>query len=248
MKERIKGIIAGALATLMLGGGLTIAKQATEKVDITYRDIKITLNKNEIKPTDANGNAVEPFIYNGTTYLPVRAVANALGIDNVTWDDKTSTVGLVELPEVWATDYTNVVVKEGACTLIDNPATNEQASKFALCFAEAYGTGRTTQGDAVKFEKVKFEKEVKKIGVRCGYNLGGDKAGTHTEFWVYLDKVEGTPIAKVSVSDSETKSSQIVHQIIKYADVKIPAGEHDVYVVGGNENSGSFSEVFFIYE
>ena len=247
MNERMKGIIAGSLVTLMLTGGMTLAKNATEKADLTYRDIKITLNKEEVTPKDANGNVVEPFIINGTTYLPVRAVADALGLQ-VAWDDKTSTVALTDLPEVWATDYTNVVVKEGQCTLIDNPATNDQASKNALCFAEAYGTGRTTQGDAVKFEKVKFEKEVKKIGVRCGYNLGGDKAGTATEFWVYLDKIEGEPIAKVTVSDKETKSSQIVDQVIKYADVKIPAGEHDVYVVGGNEYSGSFSEVFFIYE
>lgn len=247
MNERIKGIIAGSLVTLLIGGTFSIAKQATEKVDITYRDIKITLNGAEVKPTDASGNAVEPFILNGTTYLPVRAVANALDID-VTWDDKTSTVGLLDLPKVQATKYVGLEVKEGKCELIDNAATNDQAAKFALCFAEAYGTGRTTQGDAVKFAGVKFEQEVKKIGIRCGYNLGGDKAGTATEFWVYLDKVEGEPIAKVTVSDKETKSSKIVDQVIKYADVKIPAGTHDVYIVGGNEYSGSFSEAFFIYE
>lgn len=248
MTERIKGIIAGSLITLMIGGTFTIAKQATEKVDITYRDIKITLNGAEVTPTDANGAAVEPFILNGTTYLPVRAVANALGIDDVTWDDKTSTVGLIELPAVQATEYAHLVVKEGKCELIDNPDTNDQAGKNPLCFAEAYGTGRTSQGDAVKFAGVKLEKEVTKIGIRCGYNLGGDKAGTATEFWVYLDKVEGEPIAKVTVSDSETKSSKIVDQIIKYADVKIPAGTHDVFIVGGNEYSGSFSEAYFIYE
>lgn len=247
MKERMKGIIAGVLATLILGTGATIAKQATEKIDVTYRDIKLTLNGTEFTPTDANGNTVEPFIYNGTTYLPVRGVAQALDV-KVQWDGDKNIVKLLDLPAVEAKEYTAVEVLEGKCTLIDNPETNEQASKFALCFAQDYGTGRTTQGDAVKFEKVAFEKEVTKIGIRCGYNLGGDKKGTATEFHVYLDKVEGTPIAKVTVSDSETKSSKIIDQIIKYADVKIPAGTHDVYIVGGNENSGSFSEAFFIYE
>ena len=247
MNERIKGIIAGSLVTLLIGGTFTIAKQATEKVDITFRDIKITLGGEQLKPADATGKEVEPFILDGTTYLPVRAVADALDLV-VKWDDKTSTVALYDLPDVQAEKYVAVEVKEGKCELIDNAATNDQASKFALCFAADYGTGRTTQGDAVKFAGVKFEQEVKKIGIRCGYNLGGDKAGTATEFWVYLDKVEGEPIAKVTVSDKETKSSKIVDQIIKYADVKIPAGTHDVYVVGGNEYSGSFSEAFFIYE
>lgn len=37
--------------------------------------LKITLDGKEITPTDANGAAVEPFAISGTTYLPVRAVA-----------------------------------------------------------------------------------------------------------------------------------------------------------------------------
>lgn len=248
MNDKLKGALAGALATLILGaGGLTIAKQATEKVDITYRDIKIVLDRKNVTPKDANGATVEPFIYNGTTYLPVRAVADALKLD-VGWDDVNSTVYLGEqLPKVEATDFEMRRVLPGS-NFIDNPDTNEQASKHPLQYAAAYGTGRTTQGDAVKFEKVEFKKDVKQLAVRCGYNLGGDKKGTATQFWVYLDKIEGDPIAKVEVSDSETASSQIIDQVLKYADVKIPAGTHDVFVVGGNENSGSFSEIYFIYE
>lgn len=34
-----------------------------------------------VEPKDANGQTVEPFVYNGTTYLPVRAVSNAIGKD-----------------------------------------------------------------------------------------------------------------------------------------------------------------------
>ena len=138
-------------------------------------------------------------------------------------------------------------VREGQCTLIDNPDTNDQASGNALCFAEAYGTGRTTQGDIVKFENVDFGAGVTNIAIRCGYNLGGDKAGTGTEFWVYIDdeKCEGEPIAKFAVNDSETKSSQIVDQVYKNADIDAITGVHDVYVKGETEYSGSFSKVVF---
>ena len=139
-------------------------------------------------------------------------------------------------------------VREGQCTLIDNPDTNDQAGGNALCFAEAYGTGRTTQGDIVKFTGVDFGDEgVTNVAVKCGYNLGGDKAGTGTEFWVYIDdeKCEGEPIAKFAVNDSETKSSQIVDQVYKNADIDAITGVHDVYVKGETEYSGSFSKVVF---
>ena len=45
----------------------------------------------EYHPTDAGGNTVEPFIYNGTTYLPVRAIGNAFDKE-VDWEPQTSTV------------------------------------------------------------------------------------------------------------------------------------------------------------
>jgi len=45
----------------------------------------ITVNNEAFTPTDANGNVVEPFIYEGTTYLPVRAVSEALGAV-IAWD------------------------------------------------------------------------------------------------------------------------------------------------------------------
>lgn len=71
--------------------------------ELLYDDIKITLDGEEIIPTDVNGNYVEPFIIEGTTYLPVRGIANSLGL-GVDWDDETNTVLLTsneeeQLPE-----------------------------------------------------------------------------------------------------------------------------------------------------
>jgi len=44
-------------------------------------------------PVDANGNPVEVFIYNGTTYLPARAVSTAVG-KPISWDGKTQTIDI----------------------------------------------------------------------------------------------------------------------------------------------------------
>ena len=91
MKKRLQGLISGVLIGTMLTGGTVFAKQIGKTAELFYNNIKITLNGQTIQPKDANGNDVEPFIIDGTTYLPVRAVANALGI-NVNWDGNTNTV------------------------------------------------------------------------------------------------------------------------------------------------------------
>ncbi len=71
--------------------------RATVEVTTVYKDIKLIVDDYEVIPKDANGNIVEPFIIDGTTYLPVRALANALG-ENVAWDAATSTVYIGERP------------------------------------------------------------------------------------------------------------------------------------------------------
>jgi hypothetical protein len=90
-----KRILSLALA-LILVFALSLpaaAKQGSPAVSIAYRGIKITLDGKKIVPVDAAGKAVEPFIMAGTTYLPVRAVAGALGLD-AAWNNGTSTVEL----------------------------------------------------------------------------------------------------------------------------------------------------------
>ena len=91
--KRLQGFIAGVLATLMLTGVFAVAKNMYEKIDVLYNDIKIEIDGESFVATDANGNVVEPFIYNGTTYLPVRAIATAFDKD-VAWDETTYTVSL----------------------------------------------------------------------------------------------------------------------------------------------------------
>ncbi len=97
MKKRLQGLITGVLIGTMLTSGIVFAKQTTETIQALYKDIKIYVDGVKIDPKDANGNKVEPFIYNGTTYLPVRAVGEAIN-KQVTWDGVTSSVYLGEKP------------------------------------------------------------------------------------------------------------------------------------------------------
>lgn len=89
-KEKFKGIVIGAVGATLLTTTVFAAPVA-KNAQLFFNNIKIFVDDVSVTPKDAQGNVVEPFIYNGTTYLPVRAVSNALG-KSVEWDGKTSSV------------------------------------------------------------------------------------------------------------------------------------------------------------
>lgn len=93
MIKNFKIFALGFISASVIFCGLVYASQISETVQRTFKDIKIVINGNTITPKDANGNIVEPFIINGTTFLPVRAVGEALGL-TVAWDGNTNTVTL----------------------------------------------------------------------------------------------------------------------------------------------------------
>jgi len=91
-KGKIKWFLAGVLAALMLVSSIPVlAATGSKTIEIFYNNIKITLDGKQITPRDGQGVIVEPFTYQGTTYLPLRAVATALGL-SVDWDAATKTV------------------------------------------------------------------------------------------------------------------------------------------------------------
>ncbi len=85
--------IALLLAVLLLC--LTCPALAYEQktAELHYDSISIRLDGKYLTPLDANGNEVNPFIIDGTTYLPIRAVASALGL-KVDWEQETQTIRL----------------------------------------------------------------------------------------------------------------------------------------------------------
>lgn len=93
MKSQLKGFITGVLVTLVLIGsiGTAMATVGTKAANLEYSNIKVTLDGAPVNLVDVNGNPVEPFIISGTTYLPVRAIAGAFGLE-VDWDGATQTV------------------------------------------------------------------------------------------------------------------------------------------------------------
>ena len=91
-KKTLTLLLALALSLGMFTMG-ALAASGTRTLEVTYKDIKLVIDGQEIVPKDAAGNVVEPFQANGTTYLPVRAVAGALGL-KADWNAETHTVAL----------------------------------------------------------------------------------------------------------------------------------------------------------
>lgn len=91
----LKGFIAGVLTTLLLVSSICMAGASVANIQKTleYKNIQVSLDGKKLDLKDAAGSAVEPFMLGGTNYLPVRALAEALGLD-VSWDGSTNTVVL----------------------------------------------------------------------------------------------------------------------------------------------------------
>ena len=73
-KDMLHGFVLGILLTALITAIPTVMATPTKRtIDVVYNDIKLVIDGREVTPLDANGNVVEPFAYNGTTYLPLRA-------------------------------------------------------------------------------------------------------------------------------------------------------------------------------
>lgn len=98
-KERLKGFLLGLLTmTLIFSASFSVyAATGSQNISASFNNIKLYVDQKLVTPKDASGSTVEPFIYNGTTYLPVRAVADALGKE-VSWDAVTKSVYLGTQP------------------------------------------------------------------------------------------------------------------------------------------------------
>ncbi len=104
MNKRVQGLLAGVIIGCTLTGGMVFAKQANEWAELYYNNIRIFIDGGEIVPKDATGQVVEPFIVNGTTYLPVRAISNAFG-QEVEWDGETQSIYIGKKDETKPDNY-----------------------------------------------------------------------------------------------------------------------------------------------
>lgn len=91
MKHNLPSFFAGIACALLVSVLSVSALAATGTISITVDPtVKIQVNGTTFQPKDAKGKAVPVFIYNGTTYAPLRGLAEAYGLE-VGYDAATGT-------------------------------------------------------------------------------------------------------------------------------------------------------------
>ncbi len=92
MKKGVRRIIFVVVCSIILASiAFAAGSSYTKIITANYVGVQLVVEGTTHVPRDANGDIVEPFIVDGTTYLPVRAVAEALDKE-VSWDGDTKTI------------------------------------------------------------------------------------------------------------------------------------------------------------
>lgn len=88
MKKRIKDITIGFIIGCMLMTTMPVlANTVLQKIDVVLDCVNVEVNGGELNSTS--------ILYNGSTYLPLRKVAEAVGKD-VEWNQETMTANIID--------------------------------------------------------------------------------------------------------------------------------------------------------
>ena len=96
MKNRITSFLAGVTTALLIGTLSVSALAASGSITLNVDPIRVLVNGEEFQPKDTKGNDALVFTYNGTTYAPLRALAEAYGLE-VSYDS-TAKAATVNMP------------------------------------------------------------------------------------------------------------------------------------------------------
>lgn len=103
MKKNRTAFVAIALTGVL---ALTTLAAGVKSITADLRpDMTVRIDGTKQTMMDVDGNVVHPIAYEGTTYLPIRAIGNLMDYD-VTWDGKTQTVILDQKTHTPSEDLT----------------------------------------------------------------------------------------------------------------------------------------------
>lgn len=128
-----KIVVLLLVCVLILGGKIVFSNSITSITAQINPAINYTLDGEKFVPRDMDGSVMDTIIYNGRSYVPLRAIAEALGIA-VDWEGSTSTIILGEREGKGQSLFSMNFKKTGSA-LVDVQKTTE--SKFLTFTAGA---------------------------------------------------------------------------------------------------------------
>lgn len=137
MKSYWKGFLSGvAVLSVLLGGTIVYAAGGTT-IEVFFNNIKIMVDGVEKQPAEGR-----PFIYEGSTYVPLRFVSDALGKE-VGWNEQTLTVWI-----------------------------GKQEENLLVQAKEAKGWLEKSIGQSSKLQSLSLEMKSNILGGKGGFQLG----------------------------------------------------------------------------
>lgn len=92
MKKRIKDIIIGfIIGCLLMTTTPVLANTILQKIDVVLNSVDVQVNGEKLE--------ADTILYNGSTYLPMRKVAEAVGKD-IEWNQDTMTANIIEKSDI----------------------------------------------------------------------------------------------------------------------------------------------------
>ena len=104
-KDCAKGFIAGVLLTILLSSTITILANTGTMLEVFFNVNHVIVNGTPLNLSEAD----RPFISDGRTFLPVRAISEALG-QPIDWDGNTGTV-YIGSPAATAQQPTDAIIQ-----------------------------------------------------------------------------------------------------------------------------------------
>jgi hypothetical protein len=139
MKRKTTYFLAGVLVVVLLLAMSVTVLASDGSLTITIHPIRVIVNGEVFQPKDVSGQDVMVFTVNGTTYAPLRALAEAYGLE-VGYDSATNTAtvnkpGPAPAPAVPVTSSNDFYSK---WTVVEKPVTNYGDEKV---FTATYNGG-----------------------------------------------------------------------------------------------------------
>jgi hypothetical protein len=148
-RDKLKGFTVGFIVAALLFGAASAAFASVGAYPLmaSFADIRIFVDGKQVDPKDASGVSAEPFIINGTTYLPVRAVAEALGME-VSWDNASKSVRIARTGATTQTPTSTTTPKPADSAVPVSPAEaalkqwlSDKGADFRVVMEAYFGEG-----------------------------------------------------------------------------------------------------------
>lgn len=181
MRKKVIIILAGVLVLTSFSVGV-LSKGLVEKIEAELRgDFTVYVDGVKQNFKDVNGNKVDPILYDGTTYLPVRAIGELMG-KKVYWYQDEKKIELVDdneepivkdadvvvnnskkeenkKPEAVNNGQAKITLDEAKAIALKKAGVNENEANFTKAKLD-YDDGRLYYEIDFKVDKVKYDAEI----------------------------------------------------------------------------------------